>query len=102
MSERIGISLPADQWNIVASGLAELPFKVAAPLLKELQRQVTEDGGRDHLNVEPGLPASRYNGDGATKQSQVSNLVRPCHKPITGFERIIALTVSEPEQPSLS
>lgn len=36
----IPVSLPIDTWNLIAAALAELPFRVAAPVINELQKQV--------------------------------------------------------------
>ena len=51
---RISVSLPLEQWNVVGAGLAELPFRVAAPVIGELQRQVSA-----------GLEAAKASGEAA-------------------------------------
>ena len=38
----ISVSLSLEQWNVVAAALAELPFKVSAPLIQEIHMQVTQ------------------------------------------------------------
>lgn len=40
------ITLTNEQLNIIAAGLAELPYKLAQPLLTALQQQITEAAAR--------------------------------------------------------
>jgi hypothetical protein len=38
----ISIEISAQQWQVVQAALQELPFKIAQPVLADLQRQVIE------------------------------------------------------------
>lgn len=38
-TERLAVTLEAQQWNAVIAVLSEAPYRVAAPLIGEIQRQ---------------------------------------------------------------
>ena len=47
------VFLTPEQWNVVASGLGELPLKFAGPVLAAIQRQLTDEPSPDETKEAP-------------------------------------------------
>lgn len=41
------ITLPDQHWQVIGSALAELPYRVAAPVLEEISRQLETAAAED-------------------------------------------------------
>ncbi len=42
MPEKFTLTLTPQQLDMIGGGLAELPFKISAPLIQEINRQIAE------------------------------------------------------------
>ena len=60
-NERLTVVLEAQAWNVVLTVLAEAPFKLAAPLIQDIQRQCMQ---QEHVPV-----PVRRNGEARETQS---------------------------------
>ena len=59
---RLSVTLPAAMWNTVMASLAELPYRVAAPVLAELEGQLRLEACRLAKTSEPTPIAEVGNG----------------------------------------
>lgn len=50
----VSIEINPQHWSVIQAGLHELPFKIAQPILADLQRQVVEQSrGNPPAPIEP-------------------------------------------------
>jgi hypothetical protein len=47
-NDQLAVTLEAQQWNVVLATLAEGPFRIVAPLMQEIQRQLTTEPSTHH------------------------------------------------------
>jgi hypothetical protein len=51
-TDKLAVTFDAATWNVVMQIIAEAPFKVAQPLIQEIQRQcASQDAGQDYPSV---------------------------------------------------
>ena len=59
-TDPIAVTLQAQQWNVVLGALAEAPWRVADPLIREIARQA--EAPPEPLAAEPPPPTAKPNG----------------------------------------
>jgi len=74
----LSVTLAAAEWNTVLSALAELPFKVAQPLIERMVGQLQQQAGQEAAREEqpPGYAAA-MRVSGAMQQGPRDPLAKP-------------------------
>ena len=65
-TERLTVVLAAEQWNAILNLLAEAPYRVAVPLITEIQRQCMQ---QDRAAVGSGSVLRTARGNGQDRES---------------------------------
>lgn len=55
---KFSLTLTMEQVQLIANALAEQPFKISAPLISQIQKQVSEQSRPQAVEAEPMLDAA--------------------------------------------